>query len=530
MMHRMKKRPLVAIVFTASLLAGCASAPVQAPAPAPMPMPSVPNAASPRIPQTPLVQRIDAFLAQPRFAHAGWGIDVVSLDSGETLYARDADKLFVPASNAKLYTAALALGTLGADARFSTVLYAAAAPQGGTLAGDLILRGGGDPSLGDASPDWATRFASALSAQGVRRVRGDLVADDSYFAGPAFGDGWEAGDLQTWFGATASALSVQGNVLRVRVARQGARCCAVSIDPPSAGLRIENLTGAPDATQTGGDTLGLYRPPGSDTLYASGSLPSGANSHVYALSTPDPALLAGMLLRDALLRAGIALDGQVRVLHWPQRDTALAQPGMQRIASINSPPLSEMVMHMLKHSDNLYAQTLLQQAGVRLAQTGVCADRNPPPLTSAEWGLCGMRAMLARAGIPDGTAIFADGAGLSRKDLVAPLATTRLLAWVARQPFASMFRDALPIAGVDGTLRNRLRGTPAANNLQAKTGTLTHSSALSGYVTDATGRHLAFSLMLDRYERPTDGAGNPVPPSPNNDLDAIATMITQADP
>ena len=495
-------------------------------------MPSVPNAASPRIPLTPMAQRIDAFLAQPRFAHAGWGVDVVSLDSGETLYAHEADKLFVPASNAKLYTAALALGVLGADARFGTALYATAAPQGGTLSGDLILRGGGDPSLGDASPDWAARFASALSAQGVRRVRGDLIADDSYFSGPSFGDGWEVGDLQAWFGAAASALSVQGNVLRVRVARQGASCCAVSIDPPfgAAGVRIENLTGASDAAQAGGDTLGLYRPPGSATLYASGSLPAGVNSHVYTLSAPDPAALAGAMLRDAMQRAGIALDGSVRALHWPQRDTALTQPGTQRIASIDSPPVSEMLMHMLKHSDNLYAQVLLQQAGVRLAQTGVCADRDPAPLTSAEWGLCGMRAMLARAGIPDGAALFADGAGLSRKDLVAPLATTRLLAWVARQPFASIFRDALPVAGVDGTLRNRMRDTPVANNLQAKTGTLTHSSALSGYVTDTAGRHLVFSLMLDRYERPADGAGHPVPPSPNNDLDAIAAMIAQADP
>src|SRR5262249_44229879 len=158
-----------------------------------------------------------------------------------------------------------------------------------------------------------------------------------------------------------SALSAQGNVLRVRVARQGAVCCAVSIDPPSSatGMRIENLTGAPDAAHAGGDTLGLYRPPGSGTLYASGSLPAGVNSHVYTLSAPDPAMLAGTLLRDALQRAGIVLDGSVRALHWPQRDTALTQPGTQRIASIDSPPLSEMLMHMLKHSDNLYAQVLL---------------------------------------------------------------------------------------------------------------------------------------------------------------------------
>ncbi len=514
----MKRFALAACIAT--LLAGCAGAPVRIV----QPTSAAPNAISPTSPHTAqslLASNIDLLLSQPRFAHASWGIDVISLDSGRTLYARNANTLFLPASNAKLYTAALALQKLGTDASFSTMLYATVAPRDGVLPGDLILYGRGDPSLGaaDVSSDWADRFARALAARGVRHVHGDLIADDTYFAGSPIGDGWEADDLQEYYGTQAGALGAQDGVVRVHVARTGARCCGVTVDPPQSGLRVINLTGnaAP---------LGLYRPPGSDVLYASGSLPANQSQHDYTLSVPDGALFTANLLRDALARDGIALDGNVRVVHWPEHP-ALTDTRLE-IATISSPPLSQLIRHMLKHSDNRYAQMLLQQVGVQTARTGTCADREEPPQTSADWGLCAMRAFLARVGIGNDEATFSEGSGLSRQDLVTPMATARLLAWLARQPFANVLRDALPVAGVDGTLKSRMLGTIAANNLQAKTGTLTHVYALSGYVTDARGEHLAFSLMLNRYQRPTDALGRNIPPSPQDDLDAVAEMIAES--
>jgi len=494
---------LLAALLATGLLAGCAGSPLRK--------------------SEPLATRIDTFIAQPRLAHADFGISVVSLDTGRTLYAHNADKLFVPASNAKLYTAALALSTLG-DAQIGTTLYATTtAKPDGTLDGDLILFGGGDPSLGnaDTSPDWADRLAQMLADHGVSRVRGDLIADATYFEGPPLGGGWEANDLQAWYAAPASALSVQENVARVQVTRENGHCCAVSVMPDSANLRAINSMRDDD---NGRDTLVLYRPPGSDILYARGSLPTGVQTRSFTVSVPDPALFAGTLLHDALLKHGIALDGQVRTLYWPQGDMAMVHAAWP-VETIPSPPLPSLIRHMLKDSDNLYAQVLLQQVGARTAYTRTCADRAEPPLTSDDWGLCALRAMLARAGIPDDIATFDEGAGLSRKDLVTPAATTTLLAWVTKQPFANAFENAMPIAGVDGTLQHRFVGTAAANNLRAKTGTLTHAYALSGYVTDARGEHLAFSLMLDHYQRPTDALGRNVPPSPTADLDAIATML-----
>ena len=511
---------LVSAFFAASLLGGCATAPPPKPTQAPRPVPEVPNAASPRNAPSSLADGIDAYLSQPRFAHAQWGIDVVSLDNGATLYRRNADSLFLPASNAKLYTSALALQTLGAGARFSTTLYATAAPRAdGTLHGDLVLYGGGDPSLGDpeVSPGWADRFAEALAARGVRRIRGNLIADDTYFAGPLFGDGWEAFDLQTDYGAQAGALGVNNNVVHVKVTREGSRCCSVAVDPSQSGMRVVNLAG-------GAAPLGLYRPPGSDTLYATGSLRTDQPRGSYALSAPDGALFAANLLREALAQHGIVLDGSVRTVHWPETDTALADKPTE-IATLASPPLSQLLVHMLKHSDNRYAQMLLQQVGVATARDGVCADRAEPPETSAGWGSCAMRAFLGRIGIDKGEAMFNDGSGLSREDLVTPAATVRLLAWIARQPFANVVRDALPVAGIDGTLKYRMRGGPATDNVQAKTGTLTHVYTLSGFVTDAAGQHLAFSLMLNRYQRPIDAFGRNIQPSPQSDLDAIATML-----
>jgi D-alanyl-D-alanine carboxypeptidase/D-alanyl-D-alanine-endopeptidase (penicillin-binding protein 4) len=515
----------VAALAAAILLGGCASTPppkpdVQHPQPIARPASPVPNAASPRYAPSSLADGIDAFVSQSRFARAQWGIDVVSLDSGATLYRHDEDSLFLPASNAKLYTAALALQTLGPDARFSTTLYATAAPRAdGTLAGDVILYGGGDPSLGDrkVSPDWADRLADALAARGVRRIRGDLVADDTYFAGPPFGEGWEALDLQSGYGAGAGALGVQDNVLHVKVAREGARCCAVTIVPSHSGMRVVNLTGS-------AAPLDLYRPPGSDVLYASGSLRPNTPRATFTRSAPDGALFAANQLREALARRGIALAGSVRVVHWPQTDAALARNPVE-IASIASPPLSQLLVHMMKHSDNRYAQMLLQQVGVATARTGVCADRAGPPQASAEWGTCAMRAFLARIGIDKGEVTLDDGAGLSRQDLVTPAATVKLLTWVARQPFANVLRDALPVAGIDGTLEYRMRGSAAADNVQAKTGTLSHVYTLSGFVTNAAGERLVFSLMLNRYLRPTDDVGRHVRPSPQSDLDAIATLL-----
>ena len=470
-----------------------------------------------------LSSRIDALINQSRFRHATWGIDVVDLASGQSRYTHRAQEFFTPASNTKLFTAALALHTFGGDARFHTTLYTTAASRaGGVLDGDLILHGGGDPALGDArvqagNVDWARHLADGLAELGITRVEGDLIADDTYFQGHGYGSGWEVDDLQASYAARASALSHAGNVIRVEVRRQGQACCRVSLQPRHLPLRVLNLTSA-----TAGEPLDVGRAPGSDTIHVRGNLPAGATERQIRLAAPDPARAAAYQLAEALSQRGIQLAGRVRTVHWPE--TSAVTPRARVLARMASPPLRELLRHMLKHSDNLYAQVLLQDVGVETRRRGSCPDRSTAPASSEDWGLCAMRAMLGRIGIAD-QAHFTEGSGLSRQDLVTPAATTSLLMWAGRQPFATDFRAALPVAGIDGTLQRRLKGTLADGNLSAKTGTLTHVYALSGYVADANGKPLAFSIYLNNYRRPRDSLGRALPPSPHIDIDAVAEEI-----
>ena len=470
-----------------------------------------------QITDTALAARIDALVGQPRFAHASWGIAVVSLDTGRTLYAHRADRLAQPASTAKLFTAAVSLATLGPDYRFPTRLLSRATIHNGRLEGHLVLRGMGDPTLGTGqSADWASQLASQLSAQGVRQVQGDLVADDSYFTGPSFGSGWEAGDLQSSFAVQASALSVDENIVRVTVtpgasSRMDARVKLV----PAGG--ITNIVGRISTTLSGTSSdINLYRAPGSSTLHVFGSIPVQTPPATFRLAMDDPALQAARQLRAALAQRGIRIRGDTRVVHWPQNNSALLAHA-RILGELGSPPLLDILQQGLKRSQNLYLQNLLRGAGVREQ-----ANSDTPPASfrdSESWGIFALRELLDRIAIAPEVSQLSEGTGLSRHDLVTPDAMVRLLVYLAVQPYAAQLRDALPLAGVDGTLAHRMRGTAAAGNVQAKTGSMQGVRSLAGYVTTTTGEHLAFAIMLDNYEPPT-GA-----PSANRDVDAIAVLL-----
>jgi len=464
-----------------------------------------------------LAAQIDGLIGQPRFAAASWGIAVVSLDSGRTLYGHRADRLLQPASTVKLFTAALSLSTLGTQYRFPTRLLARGGIRRGRLNGPLILRGMGDPTLGtDGSADWADQLASQLAAHGVKLVRGDLIADDSYFAGPPFGTGWEAGDLQSWYAVPASALSVQENIVRITV-RPGSAAglpASLGFDPVEAkpdvlGQLTTILPRAP------GD-INLYRAPGADTLYAFGTIAANAPAQDFKLAMVDPALVAGRQLRQALARHGIRLTGKLQVLHWPGDDSDLLRHA-DVLGEVLSPPLWQILQRGLKRSQNLYLQNLLLSVGARAQASD---DTAPAAFVSTQdGGIKALDQLLVQIGIPSSAALIDEGTGLSRRDLATPDALVRLLIYLAAQPYAEMLRQALPIAGVDGTLLGHMRGTAAEDNVHAKTGSMTYVHCLAGYVTSAAGERLAFAIMLNNYQRP-DGA-----PGAGSDVDAIAVLL-----
>ena len=460
---------------------------------------------------------LEAFMGQARFAHARWGVAVQSLDTGRVLYVHDADRLMQTASTAKLFTAATVLDQPGPDYRIATRLLGGRIDGSGRLQGPLVLQGMGDPTLGVAAEtrDWARQLAAQLAAHGVRQVQGDLIADDTWFSGPPYGAGWEAEDLQTWFGATPSALSVNENVaeLTVEPANRIGRPAGLVLKPEKAIPRIDSHLDT--ARPREGNAVNLFRAPGSTTLEAFGRISLHSPAQHYKLSLPDPARTAGLLLADALRAQGIRLDGRVEVRHWPESPLAGALLGQ-----VMSPPLAAILQQGLKRSQNLYLQNLLQIAGNQYAAAHP-ASIGEDFTSSAESGVHAVHAMLSRAGLDRDSVQFSDGTGMSRRSLATPRALVGLLAWAATQPWAASFREGLPVAAEDGTLAAHFHDSPAADNLQAKTGSMSLVHCLAGYVTSTQGEHLAFAVMLNNYVAPA-GA-----PSISHDVDQVALLLTR---
>jgi len=465
-----------------------------------------------------LQQRLAEHIGQARFAAALWGLKVASLDSGKTVFEHNPGKLFSPASNSKLYTVALALDQLGADYRIRTSLYAQARPnRAGTLQGDLIVFGRGDPTLnarlrGGSVYAALEPLVSALTNAGVKRIAGDVVGDESYFRGPPFGAGWVWDDLEYYYGAEVSALTVNDNTLEL-VVKPGGRAgepCQLSLRPATTWLTLNNRTETVEKETT--RRIRLEHPLCENVIYVSGRMPLDDSGSTSEVTVHNPAGLFACFFKEALERRGIEVAGGARSLNWLDRE---AQPvdyeKLVELGHVESLPLRDVAREVQKPSQNLYTDLLLAHVGER-SRDNDTSDR----ATSEDLGIRALNRFLAEAGIPRGQVIFEEGSGLSRNNLTTPSATVALLQFMSRHQCAQVYLDALPIAGVDGTLRNRMKGTPAAGNVRAKTGTLRWASSLSGHVTTAAGERLVFSMMVNRYQ-----GGRSV----RGDLDALAVLL-----
>ncbi|MGB7921941.1 MAG: D-alanyl-D-alanine carboxypeptidase/D-alanyl-D-alanine-endopeptidase [Pyrinomonadaceae bacterium] len=477
--------------------------------------PATASAAAPKTVEE-LRARIQEVLRSGELAPVMVAVKVASLDTGRTLYEENADKLLRPASNMKIFTVAAALDRLSPDYRFTTSVYAPARPDAtGTVRGDLIVYGRGDPSIaarfnnGDynrAIDDLAARIAAA----GVKRVEGDLVGDESYFTGAPFGLGWTWDDLTWYFGAEVSALSVNDNALDLFV-RPGASVgapCVVTTGPPTPLASIINRT----TTVASGmkRDVSIYRSLGENVIEVGGQLPFDDTGYTASVAISRPALVFVYMLRASLAQKGVTITGKSRTVDARERrGVPLQTSSLTEVASLQSPPLGVIAAQTLKPSQNLYAELILRALGK--AAPGDAAR------TSDEAGVEAVKAFLRTAGINADGLVIADGSGLSRRDLITADATIRLLAYMSKHRYANAFRDALPIAGVDGSLSRRMKGTAAANNLRAKTGSINGVATLSGYVTSAGGERLAFSIMLNNYAEGLD--------SRRSYIDIIAVLL-----
>jgi D-alanyl-D-alanine carboxypeptidase/D-alanyl-D-alanine-endopeptidase (penicillin-binding protein 4) len=462
--------------------------------------------------------RISEVLRRPELAPALVGLKVASLETGRTLYEENADKLLRPASNMKLYTVAAALDRLTPDYRFTTSVYAPARPDTtGTVRGDLIVYGRGDPSIAARfnNGDYTRaidELAARIQAAGVKHVEGDLVGDESYFTGAPFGTGWTWDDLTWYFGAEVSALSVNDNALDLFVkpgASVGAQCI-VTTGPPTPLVTIANrATTAPAGMKR---DVSVYRALGENIIEVGGQLPLGDAGFTASVAVSHPALVFVYMLRSALAARGVIITGKSRTIAARDRHgIPLQTSSLVEIASRQSPPLSVIAAQTLKASQNLYAELILRTLGK------VAGGSTSAALTSDEAGVESVKAFLNEAGIRADGLVIMDGSGLSRRDLITASASLQLLVHMSKHRYASAFREALPVAGVDGTLGRRMKGTAAANNIRAKTGTISGVSTLSGYATSAAGERLAFSIMLNNYAEESD--------NPRSHIDAIAVLL-----
>jgi D-alanyl-D-alanine carboxypeptidase/D-alanyl-D-alanine-endopeptidase (penicillin-binding protein 4) len=449
---------------------------------------------------------IDSLLAAPKFSGAMWGVLVIDAERGDTLYSRNAGKLFIPASNQKILTAAVALHRMGPEFRYSTTVSANAPPVAGVMDGDLIILGTGDPSVSDRMRTDAMRplreIADSLAARGILRITGRLANGFDAFPDATLGFGWSWDDLDAPFSAGVDELYFNEGFTRI-VVRGGERVgdsAQIRTTPAKSYPRIVNraVTAPRQGTPPRNRVSLLQDSSDVGSVIVVGTVAPG-DSVVQSITFRDPAAAYLAALREALAERGIAVEGGIasRPLDRPPvpspvptatEPTPLPTPPSsgQPLFSVLSPPLREILPAFMKPSQNQIGEILLKTLGGGRADSGARIVGQ----VLAAWG--------AR---PDG-AVIRDGSGLSRHDVVTPETIVKVLVAMRRDSAFTAFYDALPIAGVDGTISNRMRGTPAEGNLRAKTGSLDMVRSLSGYVTTADRRQLIFSILANHWTVP----------------------------
>lgn len=383
-----------------------------------------------------LRHEIDSLTSQPQFRNAQWGVLIVSPRTGDTLYSKNAGKLFMPASNMKIVTSAAALTLLGADYTYRTTFATNGEVRDSLLDGDLVVIGRGDPTVSDQMRGNATIVMDALAdsvrAHGIRQVTGRLARVGNAFPDSTHGYGWEADDFGEYYGSGIDEL-------------------------------IFNEGMAPTVLR-----------------------PDSSRDSLYSGPAKDPARAYLAAFNDALTRKAITVDGGIA-------DSIMPTPfHLDTLFTLVSPPLREILPALMKPSQNQIAEILLKTIGLERAGLGT-ADTATTIVAQQ---------LLAWGVQPDGFALY-DGSGLSRRDLVTPETLVRVLDRIQRDTAFAAYYNAMPIAGVDGTMKNRLKGTLAEGNVHAKTGSIGGARSLSGYVTTFDGERLIFSILANNWTTPS---------------------------
>ncbi len=441
------------------------------------------------------VQRsLEAVKESPALAGAYSGIVVKSLTDGTYQFRTNDEKFFVPASNMKLFTTAAALVMLGPEFSYRTGLYTDGEIRDGVLTGNLIIRGVGDPTLSDrfhpgGVDDIFSSWAETLVRLGVVEVKGDILGDGSLFGEPSMGRGWAWDDDLYCYSAEISALSINDNCVAISI-RPGAvgQTPSVSVNDSSGYIAVQS-----QATTTAADqasNLRLSRAPGTNLLTLSGSIPANAGEERIFVTVHNPALFTAAHLRHLLESKGIRVSGIISDRR--PLSGGFSYESMRLIDTYSSPPLREVITDINKASRNLSSELLFRTMGESSSGDG-----------SAKAAAEVLQRTLTTMSVPPGSILIYDGSGLSRMNLVTPTALLALLEYMYRHELRSYFLSSLPVAGIDGTLRERLRNTQAQGKVMAKTGAMTHVLNLSGYMKGREGGMYAFSILMNNFSGPS---------------------------
>lgn len=438
-----------------------------------------------RGPNADLVQKIDSILAEPGLKGGFQGVVIQSLADGSVWYERNADLLFLPASNQKLLTSAAVLNALGPDWRYETrVVRAGPIDDGGTLHGNLYVIGAGDPTLEAKDLD---EVVASVKVTGIRRIAGRVMGDDHRFDAVRYGDGWSWDDMAYYYSAPISALNLDENVVHLQIdpGKRAGDPVRVAVTPTERYAKLVVRAHTGEKGEKSALTVG--RELGQNVITVDGVLAIDAKPEDHKpvpVTIEEPTRFAAFVLRERLEKAGIEVTGDEGVGIAPSADTV-------EVARHQSPPMSEILRRLNKPSDNFYAECLLKTLGAEKGTTGI---------GSVATGRAAAMEWFKTIGFDAGEIAMADGSGLSRQDFISPRNFAALLKAMYNHPYKQVYMDSLPVAGVDGTLRNRMKGTAAEKNCIAKSGYVSNVSSLSGYVTTKDGEPLLFVMLMNNHQ------------------------------
>jgi D-alanyl-D-alanine carboxypeptidase/D-alanyl-D-alanine-endopeptidase (penicillin-binding protein 4) len=441
------------------------------------------------------------------------GVKIAKLEGGEVIFEHNAEKYFMPASNMKSFTVSTALETFGPEFRFITSFYAPALPdKKGKIKGDLIVYGRGDVSISPLFHDGdlmkgIDQVTDKLIASGIKKIEGNIVADDSFFIGDAIPSSWEYDDLTSYYGAEVSSLPINDNAVDMTIKPSSSgKPCIIEIKPALTLLGVVNncITSEPQTPRR----MQFQKSVEASRVTVAGSIASDDAGFTRSVAIHRPGWAYVELLKQSLERKGIKIKGRAMVI-----DEKAPRFRRVEIARYESAPLWDIAAKIMKPSQNMFTETLLRGLGERAMHP--LSSQTPSPMTpaaemnsfmerigggrsSSTKGSAIVDAFLERIGAPKNGLVQMDGSGLSRHNLVTPSTLVHLYRYMALQsPQSNAWMNSLTIGGIDGTLRNRFKGTTAMDNARGKTGTINQVSALSGYVTSSSGEKFVFSILVN---------------------------------